>query len=291
MTEISSLLAKLDETTDAHVPFHRLLQQLAEIAPMDGDAVHFGFQPAENPLPFAVELILAEHNDASVKAKCSELLKNSENSVNLQAYDRALMPILWHIWFFIVDDGTDFQKTAEALQQLRANYALYNSQHGEHDKHASLSALSELLGETTASQSVSAFLETLAEHREMEQRPQSWVERVSGATSPPALPVEAPATWKHDKQPGDTPVTFIQRHYEPWLGKGLNRADINRLDPSLYTGLANWLRKNDLPDGFDLPTKKEVLDREFDASGTEFDQLRKHVERLKSAGRRRDIQK
>lgn len=93
----------------------------------------------------------------------------------------------------------------------------------------------------------------------------AWVKRIGEdrAASLPArlpLPEEAPALWAKDKQKGDTPVTFIQRHYAPWLGKGLSRPDIRRLDPQLYMALANWLRGNPLPEGFDLPTKKQVTD-------------------------------
>ena len=89
-------------------------------------------------------------------------------------------------------------------------------------------------------------------------------ESVSGVTIAPdngALPDVAPAQWATDKQPGDTPPAFIQRHYEPWLGKGLARPDIKRLDTQLYVALANWLRNNDMPDDLDLPTLKEKNDR------------------------------
>lgn len=86
----------------------------------------------------------------------------------------------------------------------------------------------------------------------------SWVERVGEPERQP-LPEKAPALWAQAKEPGDTPPTFIQRHYAPWLGKGLSRADVRHLDPQLYMALANWRRKNDLPEGFALPTKSEKL--------------------------------
>lgn len=80
------------------------------------------------------------------------------------------------------------------------------------------------------------------------------------------LPKEAPAIWRTAKRSGDNPPDFIKRHYEPWLrqdGTGLTRPDIKRLDPSLYTALANWLRKpeNQLPDDCPVPTKSEALKR------------------------------
>lgn len=83
----------------------------------------------------------------------------------------------------------------------------------------------------------------------------TWTEKVTR----PTLPEKAPALWAEAKEPGDTPPTFIQRHYAPWLGKGLSRADVRHLDPQLYMALANWRRKNDLPEGFALPTKSEKL--------------------------------
>lgn len=75
------------------------------------------------------------------------------------------------------------------------------------------------------------------------------------------LPKAAPAAWASDKLPGDTPPDFIKRHYEPWLGKGLTRPDIKRLDAQLYGALNNWLRHNEMPADFDLPTLKEKNDR------------------------------
>jgi hypothetical protein len=75
------------------------------------------------------------------------------------------------------------------------------------------------------------------------------------------LPTTAPALWASDKQRGDTPPEFIKRHYGPWLGKGLTRPDVKRLDPQLYTALSNWLRHNEIPADLDLPTLKEKNDR------------------------------
>ena len=81
------------------------------------------------------------------------------------------------------------------------------------------------------------------------------------AESSVTLPSMAPASWAKGKQPGDTPPEFIRRHYAPWLGKGLTRPDIKRLDPQLYVGLNNWLRNNEMPADVDLPTLKEKNDR------------------------------
>ncbi len=90
-----------------------------------------------------------------------------------------------------------------------------------------------------------------------------------------SLPKVAPAIWKTDKQPDDTPVTFIKRHYGAFLradATGLTRPDLRRLDYSLYMGLSNWLRNNELPEDCPLPVKSEALAREeqeFEALGVD----------------------
>lgn len=81
------------------------------------------------------------------------------------------------------------------------------------------------------------------------------------------LPSSAPAIWKDSKLAGDTPSDFIKRHYGPWLksdATGLTRPDIKRFDPSLYMALANWLRKNELPDDCPVPIKSERVNAELD---------------------------
>lgn len=60
-------------------------------------------------------------------------------------------------------------------------------------------------------------------------------------------------TWKTRGDRKEPVVEFIRRVYAPFIGKGLTRKHLS-VDPSLYTALANWLRKNDLPDDLDLPT-------------------------------------
>lgn len=126
----------------------------------------------------------------------------------------------------------------------------------------------------------------LAKHIATDQKLSSgsWVKRVvKGQQDVPPIPEKAPAFWKQDKQKGDTPVSFIQRHYGEWLGKGLSRPDVKRLDEPLYRALYSWLRSNDLPDGFDLPTAKEANDRLLASEVIPRDQ----VSRVASAAARR----
>lgn len=111
----------------------------------------------------------------------------------------------------------------------------------------------------------------------------SWVSRIGeGPAQEPEhapLPEKAPALWAEAKEPGDTPPTFIQRHYAPWLDKGLTRADVRHLDPQLYMALANWLRKNELPEGFNLPTKSEHLRMEDQGHASKLTEARRLVSR------------
>jgi hypothetical protein len=111
-------------------------------------------------------------------------------------------------------------------------------------------------------------------------------------------PETPPAKWLDDriavKGVLENPPDFIKRNYAPWLGKGLTRADVRRLDRPLSTALDNWLRRNPMPDDLDLPTLKEQNSRWIDriekgevAIG-DTDILLKHGQRLLSAKRRRE---
>ena len=65
--------------------------------------------------------------------------------------------------------------------------------------------------------------------------------------------IQVTETWKsRDKSLKESVPEFIQRVYGDFLWKGLTRAHL-RIDSSLYTGLSNWLRNNNLPDWLDLP--------------------------------------
>lgn len=90
------------------------------------------------------------------------------------------------------------------------------------------------------------------------------------ASSPPQnIPTDPPAKWVDRTSREETPVDFIRREYFPWLGKGLTSAHIRRLDISLYEALKRWVRTNGPVPNFDLPTKKEMIDRRI-SEGTEF---------------------
>jgi hypothetical protein len=77
-----------------------------------------------------------------------------------------------------------------------------------------------------------------------------------------------PAKWRTRKDKNETPVDFIRREYARSLGRGLTKAHLRRADKSLYDSLNYWLQKNQLPEGFDLPTKQEMIDRTISETGT-----------------------
>ena len=64
--------------------------------------------------------------------------------------------------------------------------------------------------------------------------------------------------WMEHRIEGDNPVTFIQRVYARWLGNGLSRSHIREVDPQLYRAFYNWAANHELPEGFNLPTQREV---------------------------------
>ena len=82
------------------------------------------------------------------------------------------------------------------------------------------------------------------------------------AASVPPLPETMAVLWTNRAR-GEykNPVDFLARIYEPWVNKGLTRADVLRRDPDLYNALTAHIRIHGLPDGLDLPTQREVTDR------------------------------
>lgn len=81
------------------------------------------------------------------------------------------------------------------------------------------------------------------------------------------LPATAPEYYQDRNDKAELPHEFIERVYSDWLGQGLARHHILQLDKPLYMALANWLKKNELPESFDLPTKKDLNDRALEQLG------------------------
>lgn len=83
------------------------------------------------------------------------------------------------------------------------------------------------------------------------------------------IPSQAPEYYQKRKDRRERPHEFIRRVYSKWLGKGLARHHLLHLDKSLYHALCCWLTKNDIPDWLDLPTKKQINDRELEGIGVD----------------------
>lgn len=81
-----------------------------------------------------------------------------------------------------------------------------------------------------------------------------------------SLPKVAPELYASRANRKENPVEFIKRVYAPWLGRGLDRPTILRLDKQLYHGLTQWRLKHG-PDDLDLPKKSDVVTREIDQAG------------------------
>ncbi|WGM40821.1 hypothetical protein AMEJIAPC_03768 [Caulobacter sp. NIBR1757] len=76
----------------------------------------------------------------------------------------------------------------------------------------------------------------------------------------PPLPSQAPILWA-DRNPGEMPPEFVRRVYGPWIGGGLSKPNIGRLDPPLYRAILNWSRNHVWPENLPLPTLRERNDQ------------------------------
>lgn len=104
-----------------------------------------------------------------------------------------------------------------------------------------------------------------------------------------SIPLVAPEKWtSKGKQERETPVEFIQRVYGRFLGSGLTRAHLLKLDKPLYNALAQHMRMHGKELPFDLPSKREVVDRQLsEVSDEDSMEKVKELERLAASMRRR----
>ena len=80
-------------------------------------------------------------------------------------------------------------------------------------------------------------------------------------TSPPDFPATAPELWRGGRNNPESPPEFLRRVYEPWIGNGLSKPMLRRLDPRLLKAIYNWEGAgNILPDDLRLPSQKHVND-------------------------------
>lgn len=63
----------------------------------------------------------------------------------------------------------------------------------------------------------------------------------------------------------DEIIPFLREVWGEWLAGGyLERQTLYDHDPTAYSALSNWLRNNELPDDMDIPSNREVNDRELE---------------------------
>ena len=59
------------------------------------------------------------------------------------------------------------------------------------------------------------------------------------------LPLIAPALWEERSSGREvSPADFVRIHYEPWLGNGLTRAHLGKLDEKLYAAYARQISRS-----------------------------------------------
>lgn len=90
-------------------------------------------------------------------------------------------------------------------------------------------------------------------------------------------PAEAPELWAGREGRRENPVAFIRRVYGRYLGHGLTRAHIRRLDLPLYRALSVWVIRH--PDDTlpELPSRSDEVDRMLENLAVDAtpDQLRR----------------
>lgn len=81
------------------------------------------------------------------------------------------------------------------------------------------------------------------------------------AEKPLRLPKTPPETWlDRDKDDMESPAEFTRRVYGRWIGRGLQRRDISRLDPPLYRALAVWVHRHPEDDVSELVANTDNVD-------------------------------
>lgn len=91
------------------------------------------------------------------------------------------------------------------------------------------------------------------------------------------LPTTAPELWSARAGRKENPIVFIRRVYGSWLGQGLTRAHIRRLDLPLYRALSVWLTRHRGASMPELPSRSEAIDRTIETLAEDIspEQLRR----------------
>lgn len=116
----------------------------------------------------------------------------------------------------------------------------------------------------------------------------SILEHDLGIKDPPKLPSTAPTYWA-DRNPEGAmnPAEFTRAIYGRWIGNGLTRQQLRKLDYPLYRALSVWESRHPDDRIKELPTITEVVDRKIAALSKELDpdELRKLASTLQNRHR------
>ena len=104
-----------------------------------------------------------------------------------------------------------------------------------------------------------------------------------------ALPKSAPQAWAdRDLTAKVSPVAFARQVYKAWLGRGLTRQHLNKIDPSLYRAISVWETRHPDDRLTEVPTLSETIDQRIASLAGEFseEELRRLGSTLQTRQRR-----
>lgn len=110
-----------------------------------------------------------------------------------------------------------------------------------------------------------------------------------GIKDPPRLPETAPTYWADRNPEGDmNPAEFARAIYGRWIGNGLTRQHLRKLDYPLYRALSVWESRHPGDRIAELLTISEVIDSKIAALSKELDpdELRKLASTLQNRHRK-----
>ena len=224
--------------------------------------------------------------------------------LNLTNYVKYLYDIYQNICVFNIENKTHFEIGDENLNLLVGTLDRYVRKYGK-DGFAKFANLA-ITATFAKYSSNSVQQKTEAEPKEDSEHDLSHSE-YSGRFAEPEL-IEAPELWRNGRQIVNDAETgqdrrenaaeFTLRVYGSWMGKGMTRNLLRKLDNPLFQALYRTYGAN-LPDDLPLPTKKEENDRWLARvereglaavipEGSSSDFVLREAQRILSAKRRRE---
>lgn len=185
----------------------------------------------------------------------------------------------------ILPDGSKIRTVSDPLDRIRRALGQLPPQHrlDEEQAAAVTQAVAENLAWLFGPHADARPTQNNDDHASASAKPED--------STPLALPQTAPEFWKaRDLNLRENAPQFIRRVYAQWLGRGLERKDIARLDQDLYKALSVWLSRHpEDPIVADLPPQREKLDELIDELSAKYplEDLRKLGHAIDARLRRR----